>query len=127
VAAQSVPPALWVVVDGSTDETPAILEEYARRLRRLLQGDRRLRAAGDVGQHRLPPACMLGWIAESVDLHPLRFVHLHPHCASQKGIWTGRVRVGFGQYFMGTSSLYLSHQHTCLLPAKAGRHGPGQR
>src|ERR1700759_4142574 len=33
VAAQSVPPALWVVVDdGSTDETATILEEYARRL-----------------------------------------------------------------------------------------------
>src|SRR6202023_758339 len=33
VAAQSVPPALWIVVDdGSTDDTPAILQEYARRL-----------------------------------------------------------------------------------------------
>src|SRR5258707_5489904 len=33
VAAQSVPPAVWMVVDdGSTDETPAILEEYAPRL-----------------------------------------------------------------------------------------------
>src|SRR5439155_17879787 len=33
VAAQSVPPALWVVVDdGSADETPKILAEYAQRL-----------------------------------------------------------------------------------------------
>src|SRR5436190_885278 len=33
VALQSVPPALWLVVDdGSTDETAAILEEYSRRL-----------------------------------------------------------------------------------------------
>src|SRR5260370_2655094 len=51
-------------------------------------------------------ARMLGWIAESVDLEPLRFVHLRPQGASQKGIWTGRLRAGLGQYFMGTSPLY---------------------
>jgi len=51
-------------------------------------------------------ARMLGWIAESVDLEPIRFVHLRPQGASQKGIWTGRLRAGFGQYFMGTSPIY---------------------
>jgi hypothetical protein len=51
-------------------------------------------------------ARMLGWLAESVDDEPLRFVHLRPQGSSHKGIWTGRVRVGFGQWFMGTSPLY---------------------
>jgi hypothetical protein len=27
--------------------------------------------------------------------------------SSQKGIWTGRVRSGYGQYFMGTAPIYL--------------------
>ena len=49
---------------------------------------------------------MLGWFAESVDDETLRFVHLRPQGASQKGIWTGRTRAGFGQYFMGTAPLY---------------------
>ena len=208
VAAQSVPPALWVVVDdGSTDETPAILEEYARRLpylRVVRRTDRGRRQVGPgvieafyagLDQVRLedvdylckldmdldlpvryfellmqrmesnprigttsgkpwfvhpqsgaliPEVCgdemsvgmtkfyrvacfkeiggfvrqvmwdgidchrarMLGWIAESVDLEPIRFVHLRPQGASEKGIWTGRLRAGFGQYFMGTSPLY---------------------
>jgi cellulose synthase/poly-beta-1,6-N-acetylglucosamine synthase-like glycosyltransferase len=208
VAAQSARPVLWVVVDdGSTDETPAILEEYAHRLpylrvvRRTDRGSRevgpgvieafyaglqtvcleefdylckldmdldlpvryfellmqRMESDPRVGTTSgkpwfvhphsgalVPEICgdemsagmtkfyrvgcfreiggfvrqvmwdgidchrarMLGWIAESVDLEPLRFVHLRPQGASQKGIWTGRLRAGFGQYFMGTSPLY---------------------
>ena len=50
---------------------------------------------------------MLGWIAESVDVPDLRFVHLRPMGSSHKGIWTGRIRWGFGQYFMGTSPAYI--------------------
>jgi exopolysaccharide biosynthesis WecB/TagA/CpsF family protein len=50
----------------------------------------------------------LGWIAESVDAEGLRFRHLRPMGSSQKGLWTGRVRSGYGQYFMGTSPLYLA-------------------
>jgi biofilm PGA synthesis N-glycosyltransferase PgaC len=219
VAAQSVPPALWIVVDdGSTDETPAILQEYAQRLpylrvvRRTDRGHRRVgpgvieafyagldqvcldefdylckldmdldlparyfellmermeknprigttsgkpwfvhpqtgafvpEVCGDemsVGMTKFyRVACfkeiggfvrqvmwdgidchrarMLGWIAESVDLEPIRFVHLRPQGASYKGIWTGRVRAGFGQYFMGTSPLYYLVVALYRLPA----------
>ena len=208
VAAQSVLPAAWVVVDdGSTDGTPAILKEYARRLpylrvvRRTDRGRRqvgpgvieafyagletvrlqdfdylckldmdldlpvryfellmqRMESDPRVGTTSgkpwfvhpqsgalVPEVCgdemsvgmtkfyrvacfkeiggfvrqvmwdgidchrarMFGWIAESLDLESIRFVHLRPAGASQKGIWTGRLRHGFGQYFMGTSPLY---------------------
>jgi poly-beta-1,6-N-acetyl-D-glucosamine synthase len=51
-------------------------------------------------------ARMLGWIAESIDDESVRFVHLRAQGASQNGIWTGRLRKGFGQYFMGTSPFY---------------------
>jgi glycosyltransferase involved in cell wall biosynthesis len=208
VAAQSVPPTAWIVVDdGSTDETPQILEEYARRLPWMTVVRRSDRGRRNVGPGvveafyagleavdlarfdylckldvdlDLPPryfellmermereprlgttsgkpwfvhprtgalvpevcgdemsvgmtkfyrvgcfreiggfvrqvmwdgidchrARMLGWLAESIDQEELRFIHLRPQGASQKGIWTGRVRAGFGQYFMGTSPLY---------------------
>jgi glycosyltransferase involved in cell wall biosynthesis len=208
VAAQSVLPALWVVVDdGSTDETPAILADYTRRLPYLRVVRRKDRGGRQVGPGvieafyagletvsledfdylckldmdlnlpvqyfelliermeadprlgttsgkpwfvhpksgaLIPERCgdemsvgmtkfyrvacfkeiggfvrqvmwdgidchrarMLGWIAESIDLEPLRFVHLRPQGASERGIWTGRLRKGFGQYFMGTSPLY---------------------
>ena len=51
---------------------------------------------------------MHGWIAISWDEPELRFIHLRPQGASHKGIYTGRVRMGFGQYYMGTSLLYLT-------------------
>ncbi len=218
VAAQSVLPALWVVVDdGSTDETPAILAEYARRLPWLTvvrRGDRGKRAVGPgvieafyaglegvelqafdyvckldmdldlppryfellmarmeanprigtcsgkpwfvhpVTKELVPEVCgdemsvgmtkfyrvscfreiggfvrqvmwdgidchrarMLGWIAESVEEEPLRFIHLRPMGSSQKGIWTGRVRSGFGQYFMGTDPFYFLAVAVSRLP-----------
>lgn len=49
----------------------------------------------------------LGWIAESWDDPELRFVHLRPMGTSHKGWWTGRKRHGFGQYFMGTTPVYM--------------------
>ncbi|MEO0480984.1 MAG: glycosyltransferase family A protein [Planctomycetota bacterium] len=209
VKAQSVPPALWVVVDdGSTDDTPKILEQYQAEMPYLQVVRREDRGGRSVGPgvieafyagfdtidldefdyvckldldldlppryfeglmermeanprlgtssgkpyftsarsgELVPEVCgdemsvgmtkfyraqcfqeiggfvrqvmwdgidchrcrMLGWVAESVDEEELRFLHLRPMGSSQKGIWTGRVRSGFGQYFMGTAPLYL--------------------
>ena len=219
VAAQSVQPAAWIIVDdGSTDETPSILADYALRLpylrviRRVDRGGRQVgpgvieafyaglqtvslesfdylckldtdldlpvryfellmqrmednpRIGTTSGKpwfflprsgKLVPEVCgdemsvgmtkfyrvgcfreiggfvrevmwdgidchrarMLGWIAESVDDEALRFIHLRPQGASQKGIWTGRLRAGFGQYFMGTSPLYYLAVAFSRLPA----------
>lgn len=218
VSQQTVPPALWVVVDdGSTDDTPAILAEYAARLpylRVVRRGDRGGRSVGPgvieafyagldtirledfdylckldldldlparyfetliermeadprVGTTSGKPyfvdpktgalvseligdemsvgmtkfyrvACfqeiggfvrqvmwdgidchrcrMLGWIAESRDGEDLGFLHLRPMGSSQKSIWTGRVRWGFGQYFMGTAPIYLAASAVYRMP-----------
>jgi biofilm PGA synthesis N-glycosyltransferase PgaC len=209
VMAQSVSPALWVVVDdGSTDDTPAILESYRSRMSYLKVVRRANRGSRSVGPGvieafyagletvaleefdylckldldlDLPPryfellmermdanprlgtasgkpyfvasgngklvaeVCgdemsvgmtkfyrvqcfreiggfvrqvmwdgidchrcrMLGWVAESMNDEALRFIHLRPMGSSQKGIWTGRVRSGYGQYFMGTAPVYF--------------------
>ncbi len=50
---------------------------------------------------------MQGWIACSWDEPELRFVHLRPKGSSQEGIYTGRMRHGYGQYFMGTGFWYM--------------------
>jgi glycosyltransferase involved in cell wall biosynthesis len=49
----------------------------------------------------------LGWVAMSWDEPNIRFTHLRPMGSSQKNIITGRIRHGFGQYFMGTGFIYM--------------------
>jgi hypothetical protein len=51
---------------------------------------------------------MMGWIACSWDEAELRFVHLRPMGSSQIGIYTGRMRHGYGQYYMGTGFIYMA-------------------
>jgi glycosyltransferase involved in cell wall biosynthesis len=51
---------------------------------------------------------MNGWIAVSWDDPQLRFIHLRPMGSSDRGVLTGRMRHGFGQYFMGTSLLFMT-------------------
>lgn len=50
---------------------------------------------------------MKGWKALSWDEEELRFVHLRPMGSSQVGVYTGRMRHGFGQYFMGTGFFFI--------------------
>jgi len=49
----------------------------------------------------------LGWLAMSWDEPDIRFTHLRPMGSSQQNIITGRIRHGFGQYFMGTGLVYM--------------------
>lgn len=50
---------------------------------------------------------MKGWAALSWDEPDLNFIHLRPMGTSQVNVYIGRMRHGFGQYFMGTSFLYI--------------------
>ncbi len=208
VIAQSIPPARWVIVDdGSTDETPQILAEYAARhsfIQVVTKPDRGHRAVGpgvieafyygldQVRMEDYPYLCKLdldldlppryfeilmtrmednprigscsgkpwfrsasgtwisekcgdemsvgmtkfyrrtcfdqiggfvrevmwdaidchksrqmGWIVVSWNDDELRFEHLRPMGSSQKSVFTGRRRHGFGQYYMGSDPAYF--------------------
>jgi len=48
-----------------------------------------------------------GWSARSWDDPEIRIHHLRPMGSSQKSWWTGRVRLGTGQWYMGTAPIYL--------------------
>jgi biofilm PGA synthesis N-glycosyltransferase PgaC len=52
-------------------------------------------------------ARMLGWKAYSVDEPGLRFLHLRPMGSSDKNIIKGRVRLGTGQWMMGSSPVFV--------------------
>jgi len=49
---------------------------------------------------------MLGWKAKSFHDEQLRFIHQRPMGSSFRSIYHGRLRWGYGQYFMGTHPLY---------------------
>lgn len=51
---------------------------------------------------------MQGWKACSWDEPELRFVHLRPMGSSQQSVYVGRMRHGYGQYFMGTGFLFMA-------------------
>lgn len=51
---------------------------------------------------------MRGWIACSWDDPEIRFIHLRPEGSSQHSVYAGRMRGGYGQYFMGTSFLFMA-------------------
>jgi len=209
VIAQSMRPAKWIIVDdGSTDETPQILAEYAKRhdwIEIVTRSDRGRRAVGPgvidafyagldtinldsfdylckldldleipqayfervieqmeaiprmanfsgkpylrerdgrltserlgdenaVGQIKLYRTIafkdiggfvrqvswdgidghmcrMRGWVAKSEDIPELRFIHLRQMGSSQHSIWVGRLRWGFGKYFMGSALYYVA-------------------
>jgi biofilm PGA synthesis N-glycosyltransferase PgaC len=61
---------------------------------------------------------MMGLIACSWDEPHLRFVHLRPMGSSQQSIYTGRMRHGYGQYYMGTGFLYVLASAIKKIPEK---------
>lgn len=48
-----------------------------------------------------------GWFARSWDDAEIRIHHLRPMGSSQKSWWTGRIRHGKGQWYIGTTPLYM--------------------
>jgi glycosyltransferase involved in cell wall biosynthesis len=61
---------------------------------------------------------MNGLIACSWDDPELRFVHLRPMGSSQQSIFTGRMRHGYGQYFMGTGLVFMLASAVYRIPEK---------
>jgi hypothetical protein len=77
--------------------------QSVREPRIVFQGDWRIRARTNVGWDR-PPSLPNEWL-DSLQLEPeLRFIHLRVQSKKQL---RGRMRNGYGQYFMGTGLLFI--------------------
>ena len=50
---------------------------------------------------------MLGWRSKSIEDPELRFVHLRPMGSSDRGIMTGRRRLGEGYWFLGAAPAFV--------------------
>jgi biofilm PGA synthesis N-glycosyltransferase PgaC len=50
---------------------------------------------------------MLGWRSKSIDEPELRFIHLRPMGSSDRGILTGRRRLGEGYWFVGAAPAFV--------------------
>ena len=61
---------------------------------------------------------MRGWIAISWDDPELRFIHLRPMGSSQVSIYVGRMRHGYGQYYMGSGLLWMIATAIYRIPEK---------
>lgn len=73
---------------------------------------------------------MLGWRSKSIEDPELHFVHLRPMGSSDRGIMTGRRRLGEGYWFLGAapsfvlaSAIYRSGHKPALLGSLATLHG----
>ncbi len=93
------------ISEGTGDETSAGMTKlYRVECFRQIGGFVRQVMWDGIDNHRCR---MLGWKARSWDDPEIRFTHLRPMGSSQKGILTGRMRHGFGQFFMGTEPAYM--------------------
>jgi biofilm PGA synthesis N-glycosyltransferase PgaC len=94
-----------LISEGCGDETSLGMTKFYRTdCFRQIGGFVRQVMWDGIDNHRCR---MLGWKARSWDDPQIRFTHLRPMGSSYRGIWTGRKRHGFGQYFMGTGPAYL--------------------
>ena len=108
-------PGADVPLPSRRRRSPGLREHRRRHVRRgeqvlpgrLLPPDRRLRSRGDVGWDRLAPLPPAGMDRHVVG-RPRAPIPPPPAMGtSHKNWWTGRARHGSGQYFMGTSPLWM--------------------